>query len=454
MPIRVRMEKDLFSVMVLYCMSLAMVAVAFVINSDMPIMLLLIILSSAILLLKSDRTMLLMMMLVSIGDLLTLSRNYTTSLYGILLAMFVIKNIKYIRIKSSSFLLYIMLLVYMALGLRIGQDSLFSDVQTILNYLALYLIINNLEIKRTNLYFKTFIYGHLLSTFTAALIMNTHRYSLIIDDNSVQLAGLTLARFTGMQLDPNFFALFCITILAISLYTLANRSLYIKKKFYIRILLIYLMFGVLSLSKMFIVAMFAIIFYFYTSKSDIAFWKKLVSLIAFAIVYILINISLSGELNDLVFGRFINLNRYYGSTINALTTGRYQIWVAYINDWKSSIEKIVFGVGLAQKKLATIGKMHHQTYIELIYQFGIVGSGIYIAYLYSLYRDLKKKVKSSDMVPYGRRIGLVGIIAFLLCGVSLGLFALNVSVYIIAFSFLMLSISRRNFLYGLNRGGY
>ena len=151
---------------------------------------------------------------------------------------------------------------------------------------------------------------------------------------------------------------------------------------------------------------------------------------------------MGGELYDMIVGRFLNLNVNYGTRINALTTGRYQIWMAYINDWKSSIEKIMFGVGFANKRLVYVGKLHHQTFIELLYQFGIIGTCIFGAYLVSLYRMIKENVENSRNVLKGDRLGAVGIIVILSCSLTLGLFALNVNVYLLFFTFIILAVSK------------
>lgn len=87
--------------------------------------------------------------------------------------------------------------------------------------------------------------------------------------------------------------------------------------------------------------------------------------------------------------------------------------------------------------------MHHQMYIELLYQFGIVGTSIFLMYLYSVYKQLKFKVESSKDLLYGKRIGAIGIITILLCGGVLGMFALNITVYLIVFSFSIMAISKK-----------
>lgn len=201
--------------------------------------------------------------------------------------------------------------------------------------------------------------------------------------------------------------------------------------------------GVISLSKMFIIVVCGIILYFYLSKNDVTLWKKIGSVIFIILLIFTVNEYSHGELFDFLFGRFLNLNRYYGSTINALTTGRLQIWKSYYDDWKNSLNKIIFGVGLANKKLSNIGKMHHQTYIEILYQFGVLGTSIFLLYIHSLYKNLRIKVELSIDLDNGRRIGSIGFIILLMCGATLGLFALNVTIYILTFSLAIMAISKK-----------
>lgn len=443
MVIRINIEKNLGKVLMLHSISLILLVSAFWLNLDLFIYGAISFLIISILLLPKDKSLLLLMMAVSIADMVTLSNNYTTSVFGIILVVYVLKNVNNIHIQSNTFLLYCIFALYMIVGMRIGQESLLSDIQTIVNYFVLYLVVTQFEISKVNLYFKAFISGHLLATVASLLIISTYRYSMIVGDDSVQLINFSSERFTGMQLDPNFYALYCVTIIAILLYTIANEYYSTNTRKAMLLLILYLILGIVSLSKMFVVAVLSIVLYFYISKSDIAIWKKIISIIVFLGLCILINLYLRGELFEFIFGRFINLDRFYRSTINALTTGRYQIWMAYIDDWKSSLEKILFGVGLAHKKLPYIGKMHHQMYIELLYQFGIVGTSIFLMYLYSVYKQLKFKVESSKDLLYGKRIGAIGIITILLCGGVLGMFALNITVYLIVFSFSIMAISKK-----------
>lgn len=397
---------------------------------------------TSMLLLTKEKALLLMMMAISYGDMVSLSTSYKTSLFGFVLLAFAIKGLIHLRIKGNTFILYCVFALYMIAGLRIGQVGLLSDVQTVVNLLILYLVASQFDSNYINRYFYAFIGGHLIATLASLLIRHTERYSKIVSEHSVQLLNSEAMRFSGMQLDPNFFALFCVMVIAILLYMLANKAYSKNSKSIVFLINLYLLFGVLSLSKMFMGAVMLIALYFYLCRCDIAPIKKVISVFLFGGVFALINLFTAAGVYDMIVGRFLNLNENYGERINAMTTGRYQIWMSYINDWGSSVENILFGVGLAHKKIEYLGKMHHQTFIELLYQFGILGTSLFCAYLVSLYRMIKEKIENCKIDLKGDNLGAVGIVVILSCSLALGLFALNVNVYLLFFAFIILANSR------------
>ena len=78
---------------------------------------------------------------------------------------------------------------------------------------------------------------------------------------------------------------------------------------------------------------------------------------------------------------------------NSLTTGRFNLWQSYIEYFSLHIDKLIFGGGLGAPLLDD--KAAHNTYIELIYNYGIIGIALFIFTLHTSFSGKKKTVRKS-----------------------------------------------------------
>jgi len=80
----------------------------------------------------------------------------------------------------------------------------------------------------------------------------------------------------------------------------------------------------------------------------------------------------------LIFNKYVDtiIKRFYvqpeySGTLNAMTTGRLDIWKLYLKKWSSSPLTVLFGCGITAPNIND--RTPHSFYISLIYKFGIVG---------------------------------------------------------------------------------
>ena len=77
----------------------------------------------------------------------------------------------------------------------------------------------------------------------------------------------------------------------------------------------------------------------------------------------------------------LTLERFEGGGIADQTTGRTEIWEKYfecINN--ANIKELLFGFGFNASVSDIVGIASHNTYIEFLFFYGIVGMGMWIAY--------------------------------------------------------------------------
>lgn len=394
---------------------------------------------SAVLLAVSskDEALYLIFALVSLSSAVSLAPRYQTSLFGILIIIYIMRNLAGIRLHKRTALLYALLAIYMISGLRPGQSSLLSDIKTIVNYSLLLIFALAFEREQWIRLFDFYIWGHVCAALLAVIAGGSARLGQAIETDTAVVGEIEVRRFSGLDMDTNFFAVNCAFIIACLLFFLCSRGLKdISKKKIMTFTGIYFILGIMTFSKMFIVALGFAAFYYYMTNMQ----RKLARLILWSVLgislFLMVNMYTNGAAVTLFFGRFTNPARDYGSVMNTLTTGRYVIWTAYVKDWLSDLGKILFGSGMAYKRLPEF-KMHHQTYIEILYQFGIIGSVLFLSYIYSVFGMVRR-----NRMPRFTRPGNIRFIALFtaaLCGLSLGLFAIDYTIPLLFLSFIMIA---------------
>ena len=384
-----------------------------------------------------DEALYLIFALVSLSSAISLAPRYQTSLFGLLIFVYIMRNLAGIRIHKRTALLYAFLAIYMISGLRPGQNSLFSDIKTIVNYSLLLIFALAFDRAQWIRLFDFYIWGHICAALLAFIAGGSARLGKAVEMDTAVIGEIEVRRFSGLDMDTNFFAVNCAFIMACLLFFLCSRGQKdISKKKIMVFTGIYFILGIMTFSKMFIVALGFAAFYYYMTNLQ----TKLASLLWWSVfgisLFLMVNMYTNGAAATLLFGRFINPAHDYGSVMNTLTTGRYAIWAAYVKDWFSNLWKILFGSGMAYKRLPEF-KMHHQTYIEIVYQFGIIGSVLFLSYLYSVFGMVRR-----DRMPRPARPGNIRFIALFttaVCGLSLGLFAIDYTIPLLFLSFIMIS---------------
>lgn len=289
-------------------------------------------------------------------------------LFGVLLIELIIdivKNKKKINIKL--FLVCCLIAIYLFLPL--GDYLIYRSFRLSAAIGVLYIVWEY----RKDLGFKELAlalsYGVLISCSIAPILYCVPRSNDLIGKFYV---FKDFFRFTGLNDDPNFLGVKL--ILTISLLNVLYRNKEIKY-FYWCMLFIVSCLGLLTLSKAFfivficylILAMIESIF-----KKDWKYTLKycLLTILIVSISWLCLNVFIR-----FMFDRFSSTG-YMGSddVMTNLTTGRNDLWMAYLKAWVSSPKKFLFGFGLGALSLKdTNFTAVHNLYIDMFYLIGLVG---------------------------------------------------------------------------------
>lgn len=214
--------------------------------------------------------------------------------------------------------------------------------------------------------------------------------SMVFDNFAYSIFYVDSASFKRLQLfcyHQNYLANFSIFALAFNVYQIVNGKIDLKKQ--IPYIALTVVLGLLTMSKAFMlmcVLIFAYLFVYLIAKFKL---KSLIVILPAIVVVAVLMIIFRDFVKDL-FSRFFI---YTGSTsiLNKITTGRIEIWEKYISEFLRSVPRMLFGVGLFNVKLISIGP--HSVFIYFLYRTGFVGV-ISLALLgYCYFKESEVKIK-------------------------------------------------------------
>ena len=213
-------------------------------------------------------------------------------------------------------------------------------------------------------------------------------------------------RFYGLFRDPNYYSFF-ILLLIIILMKLSSIGNY-NKNIYIILLLII---GFLSTSKMFLISILIIVF-----LKIITSWKSLKKnnsigrkqIISFSvllpiIIFIMYFLSKNGFL-DLIYDNYIN--RF---NTNDLTTGRLNIQIEYLKELVRYPNFLLFGGSNSYYQIFITNFANkvsgewirpmtaHNMYLDIILSWGLLGSCIYVNFIKKSFDTMKIKLNANKI---------------------------------------------------------
>ena len=191
----------------------------------------------------------------------------------------------------------------------------------------------------------------------------------------LEISGVV--RHSGYFGDPNFYSAHISAALAGVLILLLNNTSKMKMVVLILMAMLLVYCGLLSVSKtfalvaVFLVLLFILEFLFQRGKVS----AKLLLLLTFVVgVLFLLSSTAFWELMDMIIYRFSG-----DTNLSDFTTRRTELWIKFYYAFKEDTLLLMFGKGYTDVMLITRGA--HNTVIQSIYQFGIVGCVAMVGWL-------------------------------------------------------------------------
>lgn len=213
-----------------------------------------------------------------------------------------------------------------------------------------------------------------------------------------------LDRFAGLHGNPNYYTLDLSVVLSCLVVSMCRKKITIWNTI---LFLCLIVFGLMSISKSFLVAcafLVAMLLFFSLRNGLKSFLGVLLVLVMAGIgVYYFAEDSINGYITRLFQDSQGN------SDMSSVTTGRWDIWAAYFNAMFEDPKLLFLGKGIGGSLVNNKGT--HNTYIECLYYFGIVGTTIYLCVLKSVIALPRKRRNALLYVPI-----MVVLIRFLAIG--------------------------------------
>lgn len=212
-----------------------------------------------------------------------------------------------------------------------------------------------------------------------------------------------ITRYSGFYGDANFYSAHISAALAGYLIIMGTGAKKMGNAIVMSLILLYC--GLLAASKSFIITLVLMLLIWifqllFTKKSGSR--KILIIILVAALVAAIVASGIFADLFNIIISRFES-----ASNLSELTTGRSTIWMNYLRYLSHNLEVLLFGKGYINALVD--GRASHNTILQGVYQFGIVGVVILIAWLKKLFEITLYNVKIDRKQYLQCAILLIGV---------------------------------------------
>jgi len=183
--------------------------------------------------------------------------------------------------------------------------------------------------------------------------------------NSEYIDGDFVYRFSALYLDPNYFSI----IMICSIFFLTSLVVVkdIRPIVGIPLILALTYFGSLTYSRVFLVSIVLV----FVSQTWELIWSSKYRLLVLLLIAVIFSIAIPAIVNS-------ETATYYSGRMGAedISNGRISIWTNYMDYIFSEISIFLFGVGFGGPLLN--GRGAHNSFIEALYNIGLIGLIVYI----------------------------------------------------------------------------
>ncbi len=212
-------------------------------------------------------------------------------------------------------------------------------------------------------------------------------------DMSIYFKGLGY-RYEGYASDPNYFALYM--CLAVAMLFIIPKH---KKRDIVYIFALAFI-ELFTLSKMALVLLLVTLFYFAGKAVIHGFRGKLRFVKYVLLTGIGVGVIFSNRIVNLIELTFSRLQEHNGTEVNldSITSGRASLTYFYLSVMSSDPIMLFFGHGLQYYTIYQ-RNLSHNTLLDVLFSWGLVGAGLMVVIFYTLLHKLRKNCPEKIITP-------------------------------------------------------
>lgn len=323
------------------------------------------------------------------------------ALYNFVLLLFLLRLL---LITGFSFhfpsILPVVFILYLCAGLKNANLSelirMVCQFLIVIDLLCVPAIRRGLSIKRKNTMMSVGLILSSVLSLMRHMFPRLDRY-LGVGDN-IKLGPMQyFTRFQGIELNCNMYTvLLSISLAVFMVYFVVGR---LSKLDYVMVAVLTI-FGMMTVSMSFILSLGAALalavaatLRYHPEKTGVIVMLGIISVMAVTILF---------GTNDTVSTVLFRLEGFSSesASIDSVTTGRWHIWMAYLEYFLENPTVMLFGKGFGAR--IVLARPSHNYYLETIYFLGLVGGGLYAFSLFSIFAPshlVKRRISLYQQLP-------------------------------------------------------
>ncbi len=369
---------------------------------------------------KTENTYYHLLFLLPYSVIFKLSPTSTSLFTYLMIGTGVILLLRKKYIKPMPIITIMIFVVYAILGMGNNYTTV---LKMIAGLLLLYIFVNTVEKDDFKNQIMAYGLGMLGSSIIGTMKDTWGTLTIYFNDmDFVYVDGVRSLRFSGLNYDPNYYAIGVIIVIFLCLRLFFNKEG--NRLLLGGVITSLVIFGFVSYSKMFLLSilLLGVVFVFYRMKSP---KQLLITLIGTMFIVGLFYwwADHSGYLNTI-------LERLSDGDIS---TGRFDIWKGYLEHIWSSPMTLLFGDGLGSPYY--LPQEPHNAYIELVFFLGIVGGTIFVSTIIHII-CCSKYVKRRTFIDFAL------VLLFLIMIGTLGIVTVNDFMFYCMFLWISMNIPK------------
>lgn len=220
--------------------------------------------------------------------------------------------------------------------------------------------------------------------FSAAILARLVAHYPNISRYIIVESYLTVTRLSGFYGDPNFYSAHVAACLA-GVLVLLSRETEKRRQILLAAVSVALLYcGLLSASKTFVLTVACLFLFWLPILLERGNYESARTRLLFGVLCAVAFVLVSPAFRQVI--RIIGARFTEGEGLAGLTTNRTTLWLQYLTAFVHDIPLTLFGAGYTSVNL--FRKASHNTLIQAVYQFGILGIPLLLVWMWNMLADM------------------------------------------------------------------